>query len=474
MPVYFGEMHTHTYCGGSVFGTVEEAAEIARKHLDFWAPGEHADHPRFDWERIVKAVRGVNEEGKFVAFPGFEVACTDGDFNAYFPRDDVPPFAYEEETLDLEEFFDHTREHGGIVVPHHTGYKVGCRGMQWDRFYRPDLMPVVEIFSMHGSSESDDSPYPLDLGWMGPREQGGCVIEGLKRGFRFGFIASSDGHNAYPGSYGMGLAAVVADELTREAIFKALRERRCYAVTGDRILLDFRLDDVPFGGEVEAGRREVHLSVRGLDALDCVDVVKNGRIVKRFCPIVGAERGNGSGPFVVRIGWGWGPSGRYEWEGWLEVKDGLLSRVVPCFGPPPPDDFEVEGNSVRWRSTTHGYNANWTTNRYRCGDECALVLEIEGDKGTIIDVEVGSLRLRTSVGELLEGSKIQMGFVPAPKKAPWAVPKLKFYTAVPKRLFALEAEFEDEARPGDFYYLRVRQCNGQMAWSSPVFCVERS
>ena len=34
--LYWGEMHTHTYCGLPVpFGPVEEATKIARTHLDF-------------------------------------------------------------------------------------------------------------------------------------------------------------------------------------------------------------------------------------------------------------------------------------------------------------------------------------------------------------------------------------------------------------------------------------------------------
>ena len=66
---------------------------------------------------------------------------------------------------------------------------------------------------------------------------------GLGRGYRFGIIASSDNHAGMPGrSFANGdrqfatnnkggLAAVYAEELTREAIFRSLRSRRCYGTT---------------------------------------------------------------------------------------------------------------------------------------------------------------------------------------------------------------------------------------------------
>ena len=44
---------------------------------------------------------------------------------------------------DLLAFFEIVRGHGGIVIPHHTGYKVGCRGMQWKRFFQQDITPLL-------------------------------------------------------------------------------------------------------------------------------------------------------------------------------------------------------------------------------------------------------------------------------------------------------------------------------------------
>ena len=43
------------------------------------------------------------------------------------------------------------------------------------------------------------------------------------------------------------------------------------------------------------------------------------------------------------------------------------------------------------------------------------------------------------------------------------------HRALPEALFALEGRFEDEAEEPAYYYLRVTQENGQLAWSSPIW-----
>ena len=464
MNTYWGEMHTHTFCGPGSWRSIEEAAATAREHLDFWAPGEHHSHASFDWERLCRVTSQANEPGRFVALPGHEVGTADGDFNAYYPAEG--PEAYR--GRDLLEFFEQVRRNGGIVIPHHTGYKVGCRGMQWDKFYQQDIAPVLEIFSMHGCSERDPGPYPMDLAWMGPRESGGCALTGLRKGHRFGFIASSDGHNGYPGTYGMGLAGVKAPELSRDAIFRALQERRTWAVTGDRIdVLDFQANGAPMGGEVPPGDTDVQFDIEGLDALDTVDVIKNGNIVRRFSSW--QEQPEREQRHVLRICFGWGRQ-EAAWSGAISVSEGTLGRVAPIFGPPAPDTYRVEGNSIEFSSVTSGYNAEWTTNRYRCGGECGFAFVVEGDGSTAVNFSVNGIEISRRVDQLAKGSEICF-LRDGASGNKWNVPKIKLYRAIPQCRFQMNKRFTELLQPGDFLYLRIRQDNGQMAWTSPVFAL---
>ena len=462
MNTYWGEMHTHTFCGKERWRTVEEAAATAQEHLDFWAPAEHHDNECFDWERICRGTSQANEPGRFVALPGHEVGSINGDFNAYYAAEGPPAYR----GSDLLEFFEQVRANGGIVIPHHTGYKVGCRGMQWDKFFPQDIAPLLEIFSMHGCSERDPGPYPMDLGWMGPRESGGSALAGLRKGHQFGFIASSDGHNGYPGAYGMGLVAVKSPELARDAIFSALQERRTWAVTGDRIdVLDFQANGTPLGGQVPTGITDLQFDIEGLDTLDTVDVIQNGDVIRRFS--TWQEQTECEQRFVLRICYGWG-SQETTWSGTIGFSEGILQRVVPMFGPPAPDTYQVKGNTIEFSSVTSGYNADWTTHRYRCGGECGFAFVIEGDCSTVVEVNVNGTEINRRLGDLAKESEICFLGKTA-SDGNWNVPRIKLYKCIPQSRFRMTKRFTERLQPGDFLYLRIRQDNGQMAWTSPLF-----
>ncbi len=96
---------------------------------------------------------------------------------------------------------------------------------------------------------------------------GSFVTDLLAAGHRPGFIASGDSRVGTPGNartvmygdhrYAGGLTAVLAPELTREAVLEALRARRCYATTGPRYLLEFAVDDSPMGSRLDVARGHV-------------------------------------------------------------------------------------------------------------------------------------------------------------------------------------------------------------------------
>ena len=71
-----------------------------------------------------------------------------------------------------------------------------------------------------------------------------------------------------------GLTAVWAPSLTREAIFTALEQHRCYGTTGARLWLDFRAGDRPMGSVLVPGQAtDLTLEVRGTAPLARVTVL---------------------------------------------------------------------------------------------------------------------------------------------------------------------------------------------------------
>jgi hypothetical protein len=88
-----------------------------------------------------------------------------------------------------------------------------------------------------------------------------------------------------------GLVAVYAEELTREALWRAFFERRTYATNGSRMAVDFTVNGTPMGGELSAAPSDP-LAFRmwgRLDGLlDRVELVRNTETIQRF--VIGRNR----------------------------------------------------------------------------------------------------------------------------------------------------------------------------------------
>jgi hypothetical protein len=153
----------------------------------------------------------------------------------------------------------------------------------WSIAPPPRRESLVEIVSVHGSSESPGCPSEIR-----DARPGSFVVDALARGYRLGLIGSGDGHTGHPGKpYGNtlgGLAGVYASARTRDAVWEALRARRVFATSGARILVYCDADGVPMGGEVAPpahGGAGVTFRVRavGSEAIERIDLVRDGRVL---------------------------------------------------------------------------------------------------------------------------------------------------------------------------------------------------
>lgn len=94
---------------------------------------------------------------------------------------------------------------------------------------------------------------------------------------RLGVIAGSDDHTGRGGRPHGGIAAVFAEQLSPQAVFDAIRARRCYGTTGERILLEFTVDGAGMGQQAAraiGSKLPVRLAVWGTELLLRVDVLR--------------------------------------------------------------------------------------------------------------------------------------------------------------------------------------------------------
>jgi len=155
---------------------------------------------------------------------------------------------------------------------------------------------LAEVYSSRGIFEVADEHWPSTQ-----ETPGAAVRDLLAGGFGGAFIATGDDELSTPGNprpfvhgdhlYSGGLTAVLAKELTREAVLDALREGRCYATTGPRYLLEFTVDGQQMGSElrVEKGHvAEIYASLGATNEWMRVEIVGPGGPVAVLTPEPGA------------------------------------------------------------------------------------------------------------------------------------------------------------------------------------------
>ncbi|MFB6301347.1 MAG: DUF3604 domain-containing protein [Haloferacaceae archaeon] len=342
--VLWGDIHLHSHLSDGT-GHPEEGLRFGRdvEGLDFAAYTDHDTmgffipprlqrrrmHRRY-FDRLKRATRACHDPGEFVTLLGYEWTQqpnVGGHLNVYFDSvDDAELFdSLAPETGSYEKLWARLREWRKtadcdvLTVPHHTAeamYPFDFDATDYD----DDLAPLVEIYSQWGSSErpgAEGNRYPLAMGQGESGEPGHYVRDALTMGHRVGLMASSDYHGPHPGhsliharphlpalrewldeglgwgnvwrvwaeqSYPGGLVAVRAPELTREAVFGALADRRVYGTTQPhRPLIEFRIGGVRVG-EAESTvslpasdvEREVTIDVAGTNPVERATVVKNG------------------------------------------------------------------------------------------------------------------------------------------------------------------------------------------------------
>ena len=491
--LYWGDLHSH--CSISYgHGTLPQALARAKQQLDFCSVTGHAFWPDMptdrsvyadiidyhnegfatcarNWHELVRLHTEGTKEGSFVAFPSYEWhSLMYGDHIVYSPHAELPLM----DAPDLPAIRKIARAVGGIAIPHHIGYAKGYRGINWDA-YQEDVSPFVEIYSLHGCSLSTDAAYPM-LHDMGPRDFGSTAEEGWRRGHKFGIVGGTDHHAAYPGSHGDGRMGVFAESLTRQGLIDAFKARRVFAATGDKIDARLHINDSWIGDTIKApDKRTIQVSVRGIDQLDQVRLLKNGRILKRFFPTTSTP----TGTYRLRITWGWGRKDKLvSWLSKLSLSEGSIQVVDTCFSgqavvAPKTDHDDLNANtdeallphsilertdsSITWESITSG---NLTM---RHATTQSLSLEVNASLDAIVSVETNGHRYSHKLADLVGQGRSH--FLQG-----WLTEAIQIGPAVSINDCQVEAAFVDEPElDTDIYRLEAAQTNGQWAWLTPIW-----
>ncbi|MBO5060570.1 MAG: DUF3604 domain-containing protein [Clostridia bacterium] len=298
--IYFGELHGHSNMSDGRPSMDEYFKNIRdNAQLDFAALTDH-DHGGIanaelygeKWETIKAKVKEYNEPGKFSTILGYERDSYPWYNNmvVYYKSHDADMLRGSiDGEITKEELEAALTRDDLLLVPHDTYHlEAGCDFNSID----PTLYTtMIEIYSRGDSAEYFDNPYnETDF-----QCEGGFWQDALKRGAKMGCLAASDDHACMNGLVAEeynniwkypGITAVLAEENTTEAIFDALKARRCYGFMGGRMWIDFRINGHYMGEEFsDSGERSIYINVKADADIKRITLVKNCRnyIMMRRC-----------------------------------------------------------------------------------------------------------------------------------------------------------------------------------------------
>ena len=456
---WWGDLHGQTRATVGT-GTIEEYFAFGREValLDMMCHQANDFQVTDDeWRRLRREIDRFHQDGRCVIFVGYEwsgMTPGGGDRNVMF-RGDVAALhrSSHAEVDDMRDaatdcfpvtelFSQFAGRDDVMLIPH-----IGGRYADIVGFHDASLEPVVEIYSDWGRFE-----------WL--------LEDALTHGYKVGFVANSDGHKGRPGAshpgastfgaYG-GLTCVLAESLTREAVFDAIKARRCYAVTGaQRIHVELAVNGLPMGA---AGRAEGPVTIAGravgtgpIERIDIFRGLEHIRMASPYGP------GSFEGSNRYRIAWaGSRVRGRDRlttWDGYVELSAGRVVDAVP-FAMENPE------KGIRERTDTR---VGWISNT--TGDDDGVDVTVDTPAGAALRFHTPVTRLEVRLSDLADGRTLTF---PA-----GGVDLRVFLRRLPARGQTSDLAF-DHTDPSPArgrchpYWIRVTQEDGAQAWTSPVY-----
>ena len=282
--VYFGQLHAHTNLSDGT-GSVEEAFVYASKveNLDFFAVTDHSDSfdnadagaigadgrsISADWAAGKQAAASVTN-GNFVGLFGFEMTWPEDKQLGHISTFNTPGW----QTRDQEDF-----ENVPTALEHYYKALTTVPGSV-SQFNHPDIIHGdFERFD-HYSPEYDEAVSLLEIAG----EDGVVDCEyyhlALDKGWHVAPTNNQNNHNGQWGDASRARTVILAETLTEEALYDAMKDRRVYATQDSDLTVYYTLNGAVMGSilpKSEEAEITVFLSDPTDEAIGNVEVVADG------------------------------------------------------------------------------------------------------------------------------------------------------------------------------------------------------
>jgi hypothetical protein len=304
-----GDLHEHSegsYCWpAGTDGTLHDDYRygLYSEGYDFVGMTDHTssmDEPF--WRKNLRTADFYNEDGFFIAIPSAEWTLSPPQDYQTIPRGVGHRNVIFASTREAEKFIRNGKEIYSefspecdsspklwqlirakkidcVAIPHHVSDS--SHPVCW-QVRDEDIEPVVELFQCRGNAEYPGCPRENNLNRHQTTHHKEAFVDYALRekGYRLGFIGSGEHNNM-----GVGLAALWVKEVSRKGIIEALRARRCFGTTGDKIVIDFKVNNALMGKIVKLNDiPEIFICTTGVKPIRQIDLIRNSRALKSWVP----------------------------------------------------------------------------------------------------------------------------------------------------------------------------------------------
>ena len=293
--LYFGLLHAHTDLSDGL-GTVEEAFAHAAQveGLDFFAVTDHSNS--FDnadsggialdgsavsgeWA-AGKAAAAAVTDASFVGIFGYEMTWQEGKHLGHLNTFNTPGWesrnqpAYENQPTALETYYRAlTTVPQSISQFNHPGAFYG----EFENF-------------AHYSAEYDAVIHLLEVGGEGDFTAYDHYTKALDAGWHVAPSTSQNNHNGLWGDADEKRTVILAEELTEQSLFDAIRSHRVYATEDRDLRIWYEMDRYSMGSVLPGGdTREITVELEDPTdaAIGTVEVITGGGAVADSCTVSG-------------------------------------------------------------------------------------------------------------------------------------------------------------------------------------------
>jgi hypothetical protein len=430
------------------------------------------------WKELNRLTAEFNVPGRFVCLPGYEWSGNTGmggDRNVFFRHEGRPIHRSSHILVEgrtsteaihtADKLFGALEGENAVVIAHVGGRYADLKYAHDGRFER-----AVEVHSSWGTFE-----------WI--------LYDAFEQGFRVGVVCHSDDHKGRPGAtrpgastFGAigGLTCYFMPELTRDALFEALRKRHHYGTTGTRIFLDvhgvfdqpvtgfsedpklarateFPVREALMGDIIRPGAVPMRLlaEVIGTAPIERVDVLHGTQVVQTIRPYAASDLGR-----RVRVLWQGaeyrGRGRETNWQAKLTLTGNRILRFAPVnfLNPERIVQEMVPGTVLAWHSVTTGNLAG-------------IDLWLDESHSGTLSIETNVVSGTVDLATLADGTITFDGGGLGRKLCIYRLPEADW-----SRHLSIEHNVMFSGGVDLPVYLRVTQADCHQAWSSPIYLVE--